>query len=74
MKTTVVDRHPPVDRRCQIYIGEPELFRCRNEGTHWEKWGGCDCLEPDGEVCEEDFYSWECGGDHDISEVLSESA
>lgn len=70
----MTDRHPPVNRRCQIYVGSPELLRCRNEGTHWEQWGGCGCEEQDAEVCEADYFSWECDGAHDIAEVLSESA
>lgn len=63
------DRHPPADLRCQIYVtsGVPDmgLSRCGNEGTHWERWTGCGCADPDSEVCEDDFYSWECGSAHD---------
>ncbi len=48
--------HPPASRKCQIYVGVggPELQRCTNEGTHWEKWGG--------DI--DEFHSWECDGDH----------
>lgn len=59
--------HPPADRRCQIYVGNDEdrnLDRCSNEGTHWEKWAGCHCADPDTHVCEGDFYSWECESPH----------
>lgn len=67
--------HPPADRRCQIYTTalsvDDSLNRCRNQGTHWEKWGGCDCSEPDEEVCEGDFYSWECDGGHDAPEAAA---
>lgn len=60
--------HPPVDQRCQIYVpvvlGERELVRCQNEGTHWEKWPGCGCKNDDPDVCEGDFFSWECDGQH----------
>lgn len=63
-----VSMHPPTNRRCQIYVvaeGESShLPRCTNEGTHWEKWGGCDCIDTD--VCEGDYFSWECDGDHAI--------
>lgn len=58
--------HPPADRRCQIYVqrgGAGDLFRCANPGTHWEKWGGCDCEQPFHEdVCEQTHFSWECDG------------
>lgn len=70
----VVDKHPPADTRCQIYIGSAELFRCQNEGTHWEKWGGCSCTKSDPDVCEADYFSWECDGEHDIAEVLNGAA
>lgn len=68
--------HPPADRRCQIYYtvtpsADNGLTRCRNQGTHWEKWGGCHCPDPDEEVCEDDFYSWECDGDHDVPEAAA---
>lgn len=56
--------HPPADLRCQIYTGDEgggSLTRCQSEGNRWEKWGGCNCSEPDADVCEGDFYSWECG-------------
>lgn len=64
--------HPPTDRRCQIYITGKQtdeahsraLDRCQNEGSHWEKWGGCLCGDPDSDVCEGDFWSWECDGEH----------
>lgn len=60
--------HPPVDKRCQIYVSPPsstsrDLRRCINPGTHWEKWGGCGCGDPS-DVCEAEFYSWECEGPH----------
>lgn len=63
--------HPPASRRCQIYFtqdpqDEESLQRCPNEGTHWEKWSGCECPEPDHDVCVTgDFYSWECDGVHE---------
>lgn len=61
--------HPPANRRCQIYItaspGSENLDRCRNEGTHWEKWPGCYCTDPMTHGCEGDFYSWECDSKHD---------
>ena len=61
-----IDRHPPADRRCQIYVTGPELSRCRNEGDHWVKWNGCECGEPDPDICEDDFFSWECAGEHAV--------
>lgn len=71
-----VKRHPPANRRCQIYLGNgdigPNLHRCTNIGTHWEKWSGCDCCEKDSDDCEDDFYTWECDGPH-VSE-LNEAA
>ena len=77
--------HPPADRRCQIYVTvDPvaayhaavgsELFRCVNEGTHWERWSGCGCDTKDDAVCEDEFFSWECSGEHDVPEVLNASA
>ena len=62
-----VDRHPPADTRCQIYIKESDaplaqLDRCVNEGTHWVRWGGCGCTEEDPEICEGEYFSWECAG------------
>lgn len=69
-----VDKHPPADTRCQIYTGQPELLRCLNEGTHWEQWGGCHCADTDPEVCEADYFSWECDGNHVIAEVLDAAA
>lgn len=56
------ETRPPVDLRCQIYAEGrgAELFRCSNEGTHWEQWGGED----------DDFHSWECDGEHDIPAVI----
>lgn len=62
---------PPADRRCQIYIGHPELLRCRNDGDHWEKWGGCSCDEKDESVCIADYFSWECAGEHDIPKAAA---
>lgn len=61
-----IDRHPPADRRCQIYIRTPlntpnTMQRCVNPGTRWVKWGGCACGDST-EVCEAEFYSWECDG------------
>lgn len=44
------------------------LSRCVNRGTHWERWAGCLCPDPDGEVCEDDFYSWECESSHTTTE------
>lgn len=66
--------HPPANRRCQIYSGAPgdtgqPTLRCRNEGTHWVKWGGCGCGEPEYDVCEQDFYSWECDQPCEFVEV-----
>lgn len=71
-----ISKQPPVDRRCQIYFQTPPngtdgMTRCSKEGTHWEKWGGCGCPDPDDEVCEEDFYSWECDGIHDVTEAAA---
>jgi hypothetical protein len=58
---TASQMSPPGDKRCQIYSGDPsDLKRCTNDGTHWVKWAGCECVEPDGEDCMDDFYSWEC--------------
>lgn len=37
------------------------MQRCANPGTHWVKWGGCACGGND-DVCEAEFYSWECEG------------
>jgi hypothetical protein len=61
------DRHPPADRRCQIYVSaqNSELLRCVNPGTRWVKWGGCNCTDSD-DVCEAEFESWECDGDHTV--------
>lgn len=61
--------HPPANRRCQIYYKAQgatmeELVRCRNEGTHWEKWPGCGCADTDPDVCCGDFFSWECDNIH----------
>lgn len=69
----MINKHPPANRRCQIYMGGPELNRCENTGTHWEKWGGCGCTPPDidPEVCEGDYYSWECDGVHAIPEAVA---
>lgn len=61
--------HPPANRRCQIY-GHTSV-RCINEGTHWEKWGGCGCDAPDAETCEKDFFSWECDGPHRYGEAAA---
>lgn len=64
--------HPPADRRCQIYTTGSwrpadhtyeRMTRCVNEGTHWVKWGGCNCGDPDTQYCEGDYFSWECDGD-----------
>lgn len=55
--------HPPADQRCQIYTqlhGGDELVRCSNRGTHWVQWGGCNCADPDPDLCESEFTSWEC--------------
>lgn len=59
-----VDMHPPAERRCQIYSEEQVYARCSNEGTEWHRWGGCNCPTPNSDVCENDFYSWECSGAH----------
>lgn len=64
-----IDMHPPADLRCQIYVMEPgttmaDMARCSNEGTHWVKWAGCSCPEPEEDICEADFYSWECDESH----------
>lgn len=64
-----VDKHPPADRRCQIYGGTAALMRCQNPGTHWERWMGCGCDPEDPDICESDFFSWECDGEHDIPGV-----
>lgn len=80
-----VDSPPPANRQCQIYVTNDresaaeafrgsELYRCGNEGTHWEKWGGCGCEPRDDEICEGDYFSWECSGDHVIQEVLDGAA
>jgi hypothetical protein len=66
---TTVDRHPPADKRCQIYVGDRDLLRCQNAGIAWQKWGGCNCATPDSELCEADYFSWECNGDHLITVV-----
>lgn len=64
------DMHPPANRRCQIYLtagatyATDDLRRCVNEGTHWEKWGGCNCGSSATAFCEGDFYTWECDGTH----------
>lgn len=62
--------HPPASLRCQIYFTvapeSPELGRCENQGTHWEKWPGCGCVPCDPDVCEGDFFSWECDGEHEV--------
>lgn len=59
--------HPPADRRCQIYIqaseGSRDLVRCVKPGVKWEKWGSCDD-DDDLDVCEEEYFSWECDGEH----------
>lgn len=65
---TNLSMHPPVDRRCQIYL-QPnpvsrDLQRCVNPGTHWEKWPGCYCTDASTHGCEGDFFSWECDGEH----------
>lgn len=68
------DRHPPVDPRCQIYVtagSSNDLARCVNPGTQWVKWGGCDCTDTE-DVCEAEFESWECDGDHCI--VITDAA
>jgi hypothetical protein len=66
---SVVNAHPPADRRCQLYsgsgLGGQNLLRCINEGTHYERWNGCACSDPDDEMCIEDFLTWECDGPHD---------
>lgn len=55
--------HPPADRRCQVY-GETTV-RCINDGTRWIRWGGgCACVDPGDDVCEQDIFSWECDGPH----------
>lgn len=63
-----IDRHPPADRRCQIYVSPDELSRelsrCINTGTHWEEWGGCCCATECRSECDDVFYSWECDGQH----------
>lgn len=61
--------HPPANHRCQIY-GNTSV-RCINEGTHWEKWFGCGCTALDHDVCEKDFFSWECDGPHRFGEVTA---
>ena len=66
-----MNRHPPADRRCQIYIGHPGPLRCHNEGTHWERWGGCGCKEEADIGCLAEYYSWECAGEHDIAEAAA---
>ena len=71
----MTDRHPPTDRRCQIYITySEEMLRCENEGTHWEKWPGCYCTDALTHGCEGDFFSWECGGKHEMPEVVDVAA
>jgi hypothetical protein len=63
-----IKMHPPADRRCQIYTSRSngDLVRCPNPGTHWEKWGSCDCETPELTECDEqEFYSWECDGHSD---------
>lgn len=68
---TAVPLHPPVSRRCQIYLpevpGGRDLARCINEGTHWEKWPGCNCKDPDEDMCTDDLLTWECDGQHQVS-------
>ena len=65
-----VSMHPPANVRCQIYStgqgGAPDLLRCTKQGTHWEKWCGCGCTDRDPDVCEGDYFSWECDGDHAV--------
>ena len=69
-----VSMHPPVNPRCQIYVttqgDAPDLFRCLKDGTHWEKWCSCGCIVHDPAVCDGDYHSWECDGDHAIEEAL----
>lgn len=59
-------KHPPADRRCQIYVEVfgHRLLRCANPGTHWVTWGGCSCAPRDPELCEDEYESWECDGQH----------
>lgn len=69
----MISPHPPADRRCQIYRGNDDpqdagLYRCINEGTHWEIWGGCFGEHSDDEECADDVMSWECGGEHRVQE------
>lgn len=59
----MIDMHPPVIQRCQIY-GDTSV-RCINDGTHWVRWGGgCSCNGTlcSSADCEKGFYSWECDG------------
>jgi hypothetical protein len=61
-------KHPPTDKRCQIYItaapGSRDVLRCSRDGDHWVKWGGCGCDPQEVGLCEDDFFSWECDGNH----------
>lgn len=61
--------HPPARLRCQIY-GSTSV-RCINEGDHWVRWGGCGCNDPDDQICEKDFFSWECEGPHRFGETAA---
>ncbi len=67
--------HPPANRRCQIYLGagpgSSGLERCTNAGTHWEKWGGCNCDDLSSDVCEADIFTWECDGNHTVLKVAA---
>lgn len=72
---TRANLHPPANRRCQVYVAEApdkrNLLRCVNDGTHWEKWPGCNCPEPDEDMCSEDLITWECDGEHRIETEAS---
>ena len=65
----MTERHPPADRRCQIYVQvtrEPlgGLNRCSNMGTHWVRWAYPTHTDPDSDLDEEDLWTWECDAAH----------
>jgi hypothetical protein len=66
----VIDLPPPTNRRCQVYGGATNsagALRCRNGGSHWEKWPGYQ--DSTDSTPADDFYSWECDGPCDFREA-----
>jgi hypothetical protein len=59
----VLNRPPPTHLQCQGYTPDPlPEIRCVNTGTHWERWGHCNCSDKHDDVCEKAIDVWTCAG------------